>query len=847
MNAFFHRISMLTGLILWPILSMVAQMDLVIVNEEGQSLSEVFVYHTTANGNWIMTGKTDELGHLQASFPRDIQSIHLRKVGFIELDTVVRLPLPNPFTLVMKSAEVIGITVEAESGNLAKRILKQAIDQRKTLSQRDQAWHYRHYSKLSLNEAKPDTSVAHKDSVYLAMSYRDRPIQLYQIELKEFASDCYLGTGNQIRSVVFSANEHTKDKPSSDDFDVGFTIDYGEHDVVPEQWLEENPYLVTSQQAYQEFSLYNRLLNLPAICDKDILSPIGEGALLSYHVELNRQWTIDTTTYYRLAVRPVFPGEPAFTGTLDIRGGDWALIASDLWIPGEVTKVFHTFHIQQEYQWTLHQSWFCDQQQIQYTIKDGPHMVNGSVEVRNYDYQVLENEELLRGGAVEYVDEAWTTPLDSIVLPVERSLTALERDYAHHCDSLQQYYSSGTYQISQDSLDNELRFMDFIVNGIYYKNREKDYQFFINPLIMQTNFLGIGGYRHRLGGTFVQRFDNGYTLETQGDIDYGFRNGDVRGKIGAGLTYMPLRFMRTFVRVGDYYDMINNYASLGSLFSRSNYVRTKSITIEQRMEVVNGLFAEVILDYSDQLPIFNLQADRWSANVFGEINQPIEFERYTKTEVRIGLKYRIKQPYVIRKKRKILLDSSYPEVYLNYRKGLPRVFNSQVNFDFLELGAQQHVELGRFGTVDWSVLTGSFVNKKNLRLLEHRYFRGSDLGFFSNPTNSFQLLGPTLSTPNAFLRANYFQHFNGILFNKIPFIRRLKLTEAAGAAMLSIPSQQFHQVEFYAGVERVVRIRRELFRFGLYACTADSSWNNARFEWKFGINFYNSYTKRWMY
>ena len=144
MNAFLQRISLLMGLILWPILSMVAQMDLVIVNEEGRSLSEVFVYHTTANGNWIMTGKTNELGHLQASFPRDIQSIHLRKVGFIELDTVVRLPLPNPFTLVMKSAEVIGITVEAESGNLAKRILKQAIDQRKKLSQRDQSWHYRH-------------------------------------------------------------------------------------------------------------------------------------------------------------------------------------------------------------------------------------------------------------------------------------------------------------------------------------------------------------------------------------------------------------------------------------------------------------------------------------------------------------------------------------------------------------------------------------------------------------------------------------------------------------------------------------------------------------------------------
>ncbi|MFM7815039.1 MAG: DUF5686 family protein, partial [Flavobacteriales bacterium] len=173
--------------------------------------------------------------------------------------------------------------------------------------------------------------------------------------------------------------------------------------------------------------------------------------------------------------------------------------------------------------------------------------------------------------------------------------------------------------------------------------------------------------------------------------------------------------------------------------------------------------------------------------------------------------------------------------------------NSQVNFDFIEVGAQQHIEVGRLGTVDWSVLAGSFVNKSNLRLLEHRYFRGSDLFFFSNPTNSFQLLGPTLSTPNAFLRANYFQHFNGIILNKIPLLRKLKLTEAGGAAMLSIPSQNFHQLEFYLGIERVVRIRRELFRFGLYACTADSSWNKARFELKFGINFYNSYNKRWMY
>ncbi|MFM7814163.1 MAG: DUF5686 family protein, partial [Flavobacteriales bacterium] len=666
-----------------------AQLEIVVTNEQGEAISDVYIYHHSKSSQWTLAGVTNEHGILIQTLPKESQSLHLRKVGFAPLDTLIPAAGVHRFELMMHTEALSEITFEAESGNLGRRILKKAIDRRSELSKREEYWKYNSYTKLSLNEAKPDTSRFGKDSLYLSLREDERPIQLYQSELKEYLSECFLDPSNVYKSMVMSAQEYSKNKPYDDSFNVGFQMDYGEHDVVPQQWLYENNYLVTSNQNFQEFSLYNRLINVPSICDKDILSPIGEGALLSYHAEVNRQWSEGSTTYYRLAIRPVFPGEPAFTGTIDIRGGDWALMASDLWIPGELTKVFHTFHIQQVYQPVLDSTWFCDQQHIQYTVKDGNIWLNGSVDAQNYDYSRIDKKLFPDGGVVEYSENAWVNDLDSIAIPLDRSLTALEMDYAHHCDSLQGYYASDKYILTQDSLDNDLRFMDFILNGIYYKNRKKDYAFYINPLIMQTNFVGIGGYRHRLGGTFVKRFDNGYTLETQGDIDYGFRNEDIRGKVGIGLTYLPLRFMRTFLRVGDYYDMINNYASLGSLFSRSNYVRTKSVTIEQRLEVVNGLFAEVILDYSDQLPIYNLQSDRWSANVFGEINQPITFERYTKTELRIGLKYRFKQPYIIRRKLKILLDSPYPEVFVNYRKGLPHLFNSQVNFDFIEVGAQQ--------------------------------------------------------------------------------------------------------------------------------------------------------------
>ncbi len=426
------------------------------------------------------------------------------------------------------------------------------------------------------------------------------------------------------------------------------------------------------------------------------------------------------------------------------------------------------------------------------------------------------------------------------------SLKPEELKFISKTDSLQKYFKSNEFLDKQDSIFNRLYWYTPIA-GWGHKNHYTGTEFRIGGILEQVVPFGIGGYRHKLPLYFNKEFKNAMLLETTEHIDYGFNNNDLRGSLGIGLTYYPKKFIRTFIDVGNTYELINNYASFEQIFSRSNYVNTKSVKIRQRIEIINGLFAELTLLYSDQNPITDLQLSEWSEKLFGELNEPVDFKRYTKSEIKLKLKYRINQKYQIKGNKKVIIGKDYPEITFEYRKGIPELFNSEVNFDYFEAGANAEHKLARFGSSRWQISAGIFTNKNNLRRLEYKYFRGSDVYIFSDPLRSFQLLGPTLVTNNEFFRANYIHHFNGSILNKIPGINFLKLTLAGGAGTISIPADNFYHFEMFAGIERVIKIKEQLFRLGIYAVTADNTLSNPDFTLKFGISPFNSYTKKWTY
>jgi len=755
-------------------------------------------------------------------------------------------------TLKESASELSGVEIYADKRDIAKDIMKKVRDKRKDYLDKVKNYSCRTYQKISLEKEPIDKTVPdtiNKTDRYKATGkYNDYKIE-NKLNLIESVSDMYFDPPGRQKEIIHAYHDFAETNRPFNSGGASMQIEVGEKDIAPLPYEADNPYLLVTDAAVTEFEFYKNLIEVPGICQKQLQSPLATTAPLNYLYDFDGMFYEDGKKIYRIKVSPVFKSEALFSGILFIEDSTWALKAVDLTINPDVLFYCKDFRIIQNYKEVEPGIYMPVRREFFYTIKQGRYYIIGNSRIDHSEHKVnttfpqkfFSNEIRVYDVDAFDRDSSWwanTRPL---------TLKETEIEYIKKTDSLREYYASPEYLEKIDSTFNEITVWSFLLNGVGHKNRAKGKEIYFNPLIMQIVPFGVGGYRHRLGGYYNKEFKNAMMLETDWDIDYGFKNKDVKGKVGIGLTYHPKKFIRTFIRIGDTYDLINNYASVSQLFSRSNYVRSQSFSIAQRMEIINGLFGEITFEFSDQKPITNLSLEQWSQDLFDSLNTPVAFERYTKSEIRLDLKYRFKQKYIIKKGRKIILGSKYPELNFIYRKGIPGLLGSQVDFDYIEIGAKHEIKLARFGTSKWNVQAGSFINRTNLRIIEYKYFRGSDPFFFSNPLTSFQLLGPTLSTNTAYLRANYMHHFEGLFGNKIPVINKLKFTSAAGAGTLLIPEQDFAHFEMFAGLERIVRIKKQLFRFGVYAVTKDDTIDKAAYTFKFGISFYNSYTKKWDY
>ena len=744
--------------------------------------------------------------------------------------------------MLKSDVQITEIEIVSNRKNKAKRIMSNVRDNRRDYLTNVNNFECESYVKTSIEneyqkEIVDSTQNAKDFETYLAKE---------NLNLIEYVAQTYFKRPNKYKENILAYHNYTQKRPLRGGQTVG--IYYGENDIAPQQYFVEDPYVFYRNSTSGDFNFYKNLMDFPVLCEHPLVSPIASNSALYYKFVFVSSFYENDIKINKISVTPINKVSALFYGNIYIEDSTWALVSVDLSINEKALSLYQNFNIIQNYDKINDSIYLPVRTDITYTIKDGKGKILGNTKIIRQKYAVNQNidPKIFNNEVLVYEDDAFDK--DSTYWDINRLVTLKNKElvFIDKSDSIQEYYVSDEYLDKQDSIYNRITWWTPFA-GIGYSNHYAGIKVHFGGLLEQVNPFGIGGYRHALPLMLNKYFENGMLFETDLKIDYGFRNKDFKGKFGIGFTYFPKKFIRTYIEIADYYDIVNNYASVEQVFSRSNYVRNKTFVIKQRMEIINGLFAELSFTYSNQFPIDDIQLSHWSDSIFGELNEPIDFEQYTKSEFKLELIYRIGQKFVIKNNRKIIIGNDLPEISLTYRKGIPNLFNSEVNFDYLELGSKGIFNLARMGESRWQVKAGFFLNKTDLRLLEYKYFRGSDMYFFSDPTASMQLLGSTLNTNNEFIQANYIHHFAGSILNKVPLFKYLKLSLAGGVGTLNIPKQNFYHFEMLAGVEKAFRIKKELLRFGVYAVTADNTIADADIRIKFGISFFNSYDNKWGY
>ena len=284
---------------------------------------------------------------------------------------------------------------------------------------------------------------------------------------------------------------------------------------------------------------------------------------------------------------------------------------------------------------------------------------------------------------------------------------------------------------------------------------------------------------------------------------------------------------------------------------RSSYFLNNYLAAGHGLEIANGLFLYTEADLAIRRSVVGYKTNPISDSLLGDIledNQPIPFDPYNAVYLKGTLKYTPRQRFVREPREKIILGSKWPTFYINWRKGIPDLIGSEANFDYLELGMEQTINIGIMGNLRYNVKTGDFFNRKELKLLDYQFQRRGDPFLFMNPDEAFQALESTFPVFQRFYQGHFVHEFNGSLLNKIPLLKKLQLREIAGGGYLYAPERKLRYAELFAGIERVFKWPFNpltKFKLGVYVVGSVANKFTNPVQFKVGLTTWNKRKNKW--
>lgn len=599
-----------------------------------------------------------------------------------------------------------------------------------------------------------------------------------------------------------------------------------------------------------QFELYPNLIQVPALSKTPMLSPLSYSGLVAYKYKTLGIRKLGNANIYTIQFSPTRMGNALLEGSLQIVDTSWAVIQSQFRFPKFHMPEYDFFEVVQEYEWMENKAWMISKQSFNYYSKSGRNKLNGRTIALYTDYQLDTTFSKRYFGTEISATSNEAYQRDSTFWNTVRAepLSKEEINLIHFKDSVQIAQSSTKYLDSVDRQQNRLTLLKIALNGVNYYHRKSETRLSFNPLMSVYRPFMPGGARIGTGGSYEKMFPSKKRLWLNADINYGLVNPNLMGD--ASVTYRYNPFSQGYIRLdfGREFDFIFWGDAWVNRFRRSNFYRKDHVRLEHGLELVNGLMFRAMAEYANRRSLDGLSFNHQFDSIISEFvinNDPIIFEPYKAFYGGLTLEYTPFQMYNREPLQKIILGSKYPTFYVNWRKGIPGILNSTIDFDYLEIGIKQRLKLGLAGISRYNFYTGTFLSQKDLRYVDYKFISRGNPYLFNNPLASFQMLDSSFPIFNRFYEGHYIHEFNGAILNKIPVLKQLQLMEIIGGGILYVPERKLQYIEAFVGVEKVIRFWRERFKFGLYLAGSVASKYNRPLQLKIGIERWDRWRNDW--
>jgi hypothetical protein len=411
-------------------------------------------------------------------------------------------------------------------------------------------------------------------------------------------------------------------------------------------------------------------------------------------------------------------------------------------------------------------------------------------------------------------------------------------------DSIKDYINRKEYLDSVDKVFNKITALKVLWWGVDHRNRSKRMQWTIGSLATTIRPVYIAGPRLSPNFDLFKKWKDERTLDSYTQISYGLLNNDIKGDTWWKYKFDPFHQGKIRMSLNHDFDVIRGYDAITQIYKRENFIEATSMNTSVEYELFNGFYIDLGGEFTERRSLEGYDFLEFADDVLPN-NEPSDFETYQALIADFSVSYTPKQKYMREPYRKIVLGSAWPTFNLYYERGIPNVFGSDIDHEYIQMSIDQTFKIGTIGTSSYRLSGGLFLNANNLRDPDFKFQRRSDPLWFSNPLYSFQGLDTLLRTNDMSLEAHFVHHDNGAIINKIPFMKKTRVGLVFGGGALYVKEHDYFHYEVLAGLERNFKLSRRRLRVGLYGVLSAGNKSLPRFDYKISFAILDDRSMKW--